>query len=187
MVAFNWFQMNSVKEISIADVASNTVSDTSGAGDSFGLIPKGMPNIYGNELGVSFDDVSPANLQKADSTIKKLGVLDQQINLKGGELKRYIGITSKISCEYCCGADSIIFGDGRPACGCQHSFAMRGLAKYLIKNHANEYTDDQILEELGKWKMLFFPSQLLEKAKVLQSKGIELNYINLASNKYRGL
>ena len=64
---------------------------------------------------------------------------------------------------------------------------MRGLAKYLITNHPNEFTDDQILEELGKWKILFFPGPMAAKAKVLQSKGIELNYINLASNKYRGI
>ena len=64
---------------------------------------------------------------------------------------------------------------------------MRGLAKYLIKNHGAELSNDQILEELGKWKTLFFPSKLMQKAAVLQSQGIELSYINLASNKYRGI
>ena len=61
---------------------------------------------------------------------------------------------------------------------------MRGIAKYLIKNHPAEFTDERILEELSKWKILFFPSQMAAKAQVLKSKGIELNYINLASNKY---
>ena len=59
-------------------------------------------------------------------------------------------------------------------------------SKYLLQNHP-EMTNDQILEELGKWKTLFFPSTLAQKALVLKEKGIELNYINLASNKYRGI
>ena len=63
---------------------------------------------------------------------------------------------------------------------------MRGLAKYLIKYHGTEFSDEQILEELGKWKVLFFPGVHQQKAAVLKSQGIELNYINLASNKYRG-
>ena len=102
-------------------------------------------------------------------------------------MQRYIDIGLQISCEYCCGADSIIFSNGKAACGCAHSYAMRGLAKYLIKNHGTEFTDDEILEELGKWKVLFFPGIHETKAAVLKSKGIELNYINLASNKYRGI
>ena len=151
------------------------------------ILPKGVPAIYGNELGISYDDVSSSSQQKADDTIRKLGILDQQIALSGKDMEKYISVASQISCEYCCGVESIIFSNGKPACGCQHSFAMRGLAKYLIKNHGNEYTNDQILEELGKWKILFFPSPMSKKALVLKEKGIELNYINLASNKYRGI
>lgn len=151
------------------------------------VIPGGIPEIYGKELGVSFDDVSASNPRLADATIEKLGSLDNSITLEGDDLKRYIAIVSQISCEYCCGAKSIIFDNGQPACGCAHSYAMRGLAKYLIENHGDEYSDDEVLEELGKWKTLFFPTQLTQKAKVLADNGIELNYINLASNKYRGI
>lgn len=151
------------------------------------VIPKGVPEIYGAELGVSYDDVSAADQKKADTTINKLGVLDKKLSVKGADKERYIKITSRISCEYCCGVESIIFENGEAACGCAHSFAMRGLAKYLILNHGSEYTDDQVLEELGKWKTLFFPTQMSKKAAIMQSKGIELNYINLASNKYKGI
>ena len=151
------------------------------------ITPKGIPEIYGKELGVSFDDVSAENPEKADATLGKMGTLDRQISLSGKDKERYISIASKISCEYCCGADSVITSDGKAACGCSHSAAMRGIAKYLIKNHPSEYTDDQILEEMGKWKTLSFPGKIAAKAAVLQGKGIELNYINLASNKYRGI
>ena len=149
------------------------------------ITPKGVPVIYGEELGVSYDDVSVSTPQKADATIGKIGLLDVNIELTGDDLQRYIAITSRISCEYCCGAESIIFSNGDAACGCAHSYAMRGLAKYLITEHGDEYTNDQILEELGKWKTLFFPDQITVKADVLQSMGVELNYVNLASNKYR--
>lgn len=157
------------------------------AGSSVDVIPKGEPRIYGPELGVSYDDISLTNQQKADATIAKIGRLDTSIKLSGKDLERYIKIASQISCEYCCGVDSIITQNGQAACGCAHSYAMRGLGKYLITKHPNEFTDDQILEEMGKWKTLFFPGQMSSKAQVLKSKGIELNYINLASNKYRNI
>lgn len=151
------------------------------------VIPNGDPKLYGEELGIRYDDVSPNDPRKADATIAVLKKLDLTINLEGENLKRYIGITTQISCEYCCGAKAIVFENGQPACGCAHSYAMRGLAKYLITNHGAQYTDDQILEELGKWKVLFFPGIHETKASVLKSQGIDFNYINLASNKYRGI
>ena len=156
------------------------------------VAPKGVPRIYGAELGVSFGDVSTADPQKADETIAVLSAFDQEksgkfIELQGEKLQRYIKIASQISCEYCCGAQSIIFPNGQAACGCAHSYSMRGIAKYLLDKHPGEFTDDQILEEMGKWKTLYFPGALSQKAQVLKGKGIELNYINLASNKYRGI
>ena len=49
-------------------------------------------------------------------------------------------------------------------------------------------TDEEILSELGKWKVLFFPEIHEQKAQVLKSQGIDPgNYINLASNLYRGI
>jgi len=174
--------------------ASNSEVGSSTAGTSVSqseIIPTGIPAIYGEELQISYDDVSASNPQKADSTINVLAKIDQTESLEGADLERYINIlytlNNGISCEYCCGARAVIFEDGSPACGCAHSYAMRGLAKYLIKNHGDEFSDDEILEELGKWKVLFFPGIHEDKAKVLESNGIEVNYINLASNKYRGI
>ena len=150
------------------------------------IIPKGTPAVYGSELGVKYDDVSPNNLQLADATIDKLTEYED-MQLTETEMVRYKKIGMSISCEYCCGAASIIFSSGERACGCAHSFAMRGLAKYLLKNHP-DMTDDEILSELGKWKVLFFPGVHEQKAQVLESKGIDSSdYINLASNKYRGI
>lgn len=175
--------------ISQINVVKSSSSDSNGQTQvqTIDVTPKGIPEIYGNELKISYDDVSPSNPTRADQTIYKLAAYDNGISLSGSDLDRYIKIVSQISCEYCCGAQSIIFSNGQAACGCAHSYAMRGLAKYLIKNHPNEFTDNEILEELGKWKTLFFPQQLSAKAGVLKEKDIELNYINLASNKYRDI
>ena len=203
VVVFNAVQLSKLRNGTAGTITASTGStvasstaamdqlisseQTQGALPGIDVSPKGIPEIYGKELGVSFDDIKVESPEKANAAIKKLGVLDQQITLTGADLERYIAIASQISCEYCCGAPAIIFNDGKAACGCAHSFAMRGVAKYLIKNHGKEYTNDKILEELGKWKTLFFPGKLAEKAAVLKAKGIELNYINIASNKYRGI
>ena len=170
---------------------------SSGAGSVIGIvsasdvIPTGVPPVYGNELKITYDDVSPNDPRLADQTIAVLSKVDRSETLTGADLQRYIYILYEmeggISCEFCCGARSIIFENGDSACGCAHSYAMRGLAKYLIKFHGDEFSDEEILEEVAKWKVLFFPGIHETKAAVLKSEGIELNFINLGSNKYRGI
>ena len=155
------------------------------------IIPQGVPAIYGEELGITYDDVSASDPKKADETIRLLGNIDRVETLEGANLDRYIDILYNqhkgIACEYCCGARSVIFSNGQPACGCAHSYAMRGLTKYLIKYHGDEFTDDQILIEVGKWKTLFFPGILEGKAQAMKGYGIEVDYINLTTNDYRGI
>jgi len=156
------------------------------------IIPTGTPAVYGEELKIKYDDISPSNQKLADETIRRLGNIDKSEKLDGKNLERYINVLYKlengISCEYCCGARAVIFENGEPACGCAHSYAMRGLAKYLIKFHGDEFTDEELLNEIGKWKVLFFPDIMENKAKILEANGIDsTNYINLASNKYRDI
>ena len=151
------------------------------------IIPTGVPVHYGDELGISYDDVNAATPRQADATIGVMANIDRTVTLEGADLQRYIDILLDISCEYCCGAASVIFDDGRAACGCAHSYAMRGLAKYLITEHGEDMSDDEILTEIAKWKVLFFPGIHETKAAVMESQGIDTNYINLASNAYRGI
>ena len=178
---------NTIRISDFAGTTGNAIGSILPGVSASEILPSGVPKIYGEELNIKYDDVSANNPQKADATIEVLSNFDRTMNLEGENLQRYINIASKISCEYCCGAESIIFSNGQAACGCAHSYAMRGLAKYLIIKHGDEYTDDEILEELGKWKVLFFPGVHETKAKVLKAQGVEINYINLASNKYRGI
>lgn len=168
-----------------------TINISGGATHTSDILPTGLPDVYGNELRISYDDVSPSNPQLADQTISIMSNIDRSETLEGDDLVRYIDILynmhNGMSCEYCCGARSIIFDTGEPACGCAHSYAMRGLTKYLILNHGDEFTDEEILIEVGKWKVLFFPGIHEVKAQALEDNGIEFNYINLASNLYRGI
>ncbi len=150
------------------------------------IIPTGVPAVYGSALGVSYDDISASNPKLADATISKLSQYEDE-ELTAEQMERYIKIGSAISCEYCCGADAIIFSNGEAACGCAHSYAMRGLAKYLLINNP-EMSDYEILSELGKWKVLFFPGIHEQKAQILEANGIDsTDYVNLASNLYRGI
>ncbi len=120
----------------------------------------GIPETYGQELNVNFDDVQNSmNIMKQFD----LGYGNNKPSLSAEEKNRYTAINLRISCEYCCGAAAIVFENGEPSCGCAHSQAMRGLAAYLIKNHGSQYTDDQILRELARWKGRYFPKQMVQK------------------------
>ena len=150
------------------------------------IIPTGVPAVYGQALGVSYDDVSASNPKLAEALMQKFSAYEDE-ELNSAQMVRYIKIAGSISCEYCCGADAIIFSNGEAACGCAHSYAMRGLAKYLLINNP-EMSDYEILSELGKWKVLFYPGVHEQKAKVLEANGIDsTDYVNLASNLYRGI
>lgn len=121
---------------------------------------QGTPEVYGQELNITYDAVQESIdiLKQYDPDYGR-----KKLELSAEEKQRYINIVLKISCEFCCGAESIIFKDGRAACGCAHSQAMRGLAVYLLKNHGSEYSDDQILKELAVWKSRYFPKQMVQK------------------------
>jgi hypothetical protein len=123
------------------------------------LLPKGLPNVYGRELGISFDQVQKAINKTApfDPTYGK-----KKIALNQSQTARYVKIGSQTACKYCCGAKTLVFENGEAACGCAHSQMMRGLAAYLIKNH-QEMSDQEILNELNKWRAVFFPKQTLSE------------------------
>ena len=97
--------MPNVNAAAVTNIPTGAAVSASNGPD---VTPKGVPNIYGKELGISFDDVSAASPTKAENTINKLGAFDDKITLSGKDLERYISIAGKISCEYCCGAEAII-------------------------------------------------------------------------------
>ncbi|MEM4254756.1 MAG: hypothetical protein QXR53_00305 [Candidatus Norongarragalinales archaeon] len=152
------------------------------------VIPKGVPDVYGSELGVSYDKPveSLTILGKLDGDLYPDGTL-KFADLDSDAQQRYVALGKMIACEYCCGATELVFSNGQPACGCQHSAAMRGLAKYLLLKHP-DLEDSAILEEMAKWKILFFPKQHISKAVSFASSGMDsnINPTDLASNEFRG-
>lgn len=152
------------------------------------IIPKGTPEIYGKELGVSFDKpveslkilekldadmvtvVYDEWLKNGDITQEKYGQIVSQYkngikvtSLSPQQKERYIKVASLTACEYCCGSKTLVTKDGMPACQCAHSAAMRGIIKYLLTKHP-ELSDDQTLKIANDWKTMSFPRQSVEAA-----------------------
>lgn len=120
------------------------------------IMIRGIPGIYGDKLYVSFDRV-----QESIDVMKKY---DPGANILGkAENARYLNITGKISCEFCCTVKALTNKDGSPTCDCDHAKALRGLASYLIRNHGSEFSDDEILRELARWKGVYFPKEMIGK------------------------
>ncbi len=143
------------------------------------IMPKGMPPVYGGEMQISFDRPEEAivALSKYDGGWATGANAIKFADLGEEEKQRYLKIGTSIACEFCCGAKTMVAKDGEAACGCAHSAAMRGLAKYLLKNHAAEFSDEQILEEVVKVKTLSFPKQMVERALSLEAKGQSINSV----------
>lgn len=133
------------------------------------FIPTGVPAVYGQELGISFDRVQDA-INKVRVMGPTYGKGDMKIILTGANLERYTNIGQQISCQYCCKATTLVRKDGVAACGCAHSIMMRGLAAYLIENHP-EFSDDRILDELRAWKITYFPKETLTAKLTQLEKG----------------
>lgn len=141
------------------------------------IMMQGVPKIYGQELGVNFDSV--------EASMNIMANLDASIkfsDLTKEHQERYLDIGGKIACEFCCGVKTLIFSNGEAACGCAHSQAMRGLAKYLLQKHSQEYTDSSLLLELTKWKAQYFPQQMVARAASLINAKLPLNATNLNTN-----
>jgi len=160
ILAFNQYQLSGMESrggiTGMAALSGNPAEDAVQV-----VIPRGIPEIYGGELGVSFENPveSLDILASLDPTYGR-----KRIQLETEEeITRYIAVGSLIACEYCCGASSLVFPNGQAACGCAHSQAMRGLSAYLVKYHGDDFTDDYILRELARWKGLFFPKQMMTK------------------------
>ncbi len=127
------------------------------------ITPTGTPD-YGKKAGISYD--------KVEQSLSVLRGFDQSITLSASQQKRYVkvGTSPLTACEFCCGIKEGGFAkaSGQTACGCSHNIAFSGLTKWLIKN--TSYTNDQIVAEIGQWKILFFPKGAVEKE--IKKRGI---------------
>lgn len=168
-----FMQNNSASLTQSTNTGNSASQDTTNSVLSFEeFLPKGTPAVYGVNLGVSFDDpvASLDVLAALDGDLYQEGQIKFS-DLSEEEQQSYIRIGTSISCEFCCGVEYVTAPNGQPACGCAHSAAMRGLAKYLVQNHRSEFSDEEILEQLTMWKAMFFPKQMYQRALEFQSNG----------------
>ena len=152
---------NTLKSTGQTVAAVFPVQDFATAEDAMAsMFPTGTPD-YGTELGVSFDD-PVGSLSKLSRMYRSLQSEVQTSSPEGW--KHFMSLASKpvgISCEYCCGVGPIgIDANGNSACGCQHNPALLSIALYL--SAYTDYTDGEILQEVMKWKTLFFPQNMIE-------------------------
>ena len=126
------------------------------------VIPQGVPENYGKELGIDYDKPEEAlNIMAAlDGDLYETGKIKFS-DLSVDAQKRYINMGMSVACEFCCGAQTMVFANGQPSCGCAHSAAMRGLMKYLLTN--TEMSDEQIMDEVLKVKSISFPQQMVQR------------------------
>ena len=109
--------------------------------------------------GVTFDD--PITSQKVWASLlgsSRFGTANA-VQLTAEEQQRWQKLTSVFTCDFCCGGPNSVTTISH--CGCAHSFAWQGMAKFFIKYYS-QYTDEQILGEMTKWKALWYPKGMIQ-------------------------
>lgn len=134
--------------------------------------------FYASELKVNM--IEPSSINQAIQSLASMAPLQGKTPLKLNEeeLKRYIAMGTEpyITCEFCCGAKTLVNKDGTPTCACAHSMAMRGTLGYLIKNYPQMENKD-MMYEIVRQKGFFFPKQM-QKRLVQQLVSEEEDYTN---------
>ena len=109
--------------------------------------------------GATFDD--PITSQKVWASLlgsRRFGT-SNTIQLTPEEEQRWKKLTSVFTCDFCCGGPNSVTTIAQ--CGCAHSYAWQGMAKFFIKYYPN-YSDEQILGEMTKWKGLWYPQGMIQ-------------------------
>lgn len=115
------------------------------------VVPRGTP-WYGAEAGVSFDDPIAA---------QKLWAKGRSIQLDATQDERWKRIANSFTCDYCCGSPqnpTII-----TRCGCAHSSAAQGMAKWFIKTYGDKFSDEEIYGELARWYAVWYPGPTIKR------------------------
>ncbi len=125
------------------------------------LVPRGTPG-YGQAMGVSFDDP----IKSLELLANSYPALKAQTQKNPEIWTRYLNLATKpvgISCEYCCGVGPIgVTSKGEITCGCQHAPALQTVTMWLMAN--TKMNDAEVLQEVLRWKTLFFPQQMVGMA-----------------------
>ncbi|MBI2552765.1 hypothetical protein HYW17_05705 [Candidatus Uhrbacteria bacterium] len=102
--------------------------------------------------GISFDDPVGA--------LAAWQPFEDQIQLNGDLQTRWEKIVSTMTCDYCCGGPTRVTAINN--CGCRHAKAYRSIAKHILQGYGGQYTDEEILGELQRWKGVWYPKGVIE-------------------------
>ncbi|MDO8505374.1 MAG: hypothetical protein Q7S48_02260 [bacterium] len=116
--------------------------------------------------GISFDD--PVGSLAAWQSF------ENQIKLEGELETRFQKVIGTMTCDYCCGGPTQVTVINR--CGCRHAQAYRSIAKHLMQNYGDKYTDDEILGELQRWKGIWYPKGVIEDYLLATGRGDVLGH-----------
>ncbi len=135
-----------ISELPIASPTGDVVQDLIN-----NIIPHGTP-WYGPEAGVNFDDAEPAATLWGKARTLQLDSVQEQ---------RWSRIVNSFTCDYCCGSPqqpTII-----TRCGCAHSSAAQGMARWFIKNYGDKYSDEEIYGEMARWYAAWYPGPTVKR------------------------
>lgn len=135
-----------ISELSIVPSTGDAVQDLLN-----NVVPTGTP-WYGEQAGVSFDN--PINAQNRWGSYRSL-------QLSSTEQERWDRIANSFTCDYCCGSPqnpTII-----TRCGCAHSAAAQGMARWFVKYYGDNYSDEEIYGEMARWYALWYPKGTIER------------------------
>ena len=142
-----------ISEIQIQPATGDVVQDL-----VTNVVPTGTP-WYGQEAGVSFDD--PIGAQQ-------LWAKGRSLQLSTEEESRWGRIVNSFTCDYCCGSPpnpTII-----TRCGCAHSAAAQGMARWFVQNYGDKYSDEEIYGEMARWYALWYPGPTVKR--IAQEMGL---------------
>ncbi len=134
------------------------------------MLPTGTPE-YGPALGISYDDPVAA-LDILENKVYPM--MANSLQSDSAAWERYVSLATKpvgISCDFCCGVGTVaVNSKGQLICGCSHNIALQGLTMWLIKN--TNYSNAQVLQEVIRWKSLWFPKDMVGMAYQVATQGV---------------
>lgn len=117
------------------------------------VIPVGTPFYAQNEAaGATFDDPL--------SSLTIWPRVEKAVQLDATQTDRWNRLVSQQTCDFCCGGPNSVTIVNR--CGCTHAAASRGISKFLVKYHGDQYSDDEILGEARRWQAVWYPKGLVQ-------------------------
>lgn len=123
------------------------------------MVPTGTP--FYAPAGITFDD----GVKSLDAWQPYEG----QIKLTPALQQRWEQITGTMTCDYCCGSPTQVTIINR--CGCRHAQAFRGIVKFLLDKYGDQYTNEQIIGELQRWKGVWYPKGVVEDYLLATGRG----------------